>query len=62
MTSEACFLALISKDKVILITSITSGIGRFIMVRFAQEDSKVAIHYQKAESGVGEIEALAHQA
>ena len=50
------------KDKVVLITGSTSGIGQSIAVRFAQEGSKVAINYRKAESDAAETDALIHQA
>ena len=50
------------KDKVVLITGSTSGIGQSIAVRFAQEGSKVAINYRKAESDAAATDALVHEA
>jgi glucose 1-dehydrogenase len=50
------------KDKVVLITGSTSGIGQSIAVRFAQEGSKVAINYRKAEMDAAETDSLVHQA
>jgi len=50
------------KDKVVLITGSTSGIGQSIAVRFAQEGARVAINYRKAESDAAETDALIHQA
>src|SRR5512145_863424 len=50
------------KDKVILITGSTSGIGQSIAVRFAQEGTKVAINYRRAESDAAETHSLVHQA
>ena len=47
------------KDKVVLITGSTSGIGQSIAVRFAQEGSKVAINYRKVESDAAETDAAA---
>ena len=50
------------KDKVVLITGSTSGIGQSIAVRFAQEGGKVAINYRKAEMDAAETDSLVHQA
>lgn len=50
------------KDKVVLITGSTSGIGQSIAVRFAQEGSKVAINYRKAETDAAETDSLVHEA
>jgi glucose 1-dehydrogenase len=50
------------KNKVVLITGSTSGIGQSIAVRFAQEGSKVAINYRKAESDAAETDVLIHEA
>jgi NAD(P)-dependent dehydrogenase (short-subunit alcohol dehydrogenase family) len=50
------------KDKIVLITGSTSGIGQSIAVRFAEEGSKVAINYRKAEMDAAETDSLVHQA
>ena len=50
------------KDKIVLITGSTSGIGQSIAVRFAQGGSKVAINYRKAESDAVETDTLVHKA
>lgn len=50
------------KDKVVLITGSTSGIGQSIAVRFAQEGSKVAINYRKSEADAAATDSLVHQA
>lgn len=50
------------KDKAVLITGSTSGIGQSIAVRFAREAAKVAINYRKTESVAAETHSLVHQA
>jgi glucose 1-dehydrogenase len=56
------FIMLGLKNKIVLITGSTSGIGQSIAVRFAQEGSKVAINYRKAEMDAAETDSLVHQA
>ena len=50
------------KDKVILVTGATSGIGQAIAIRFAEEQSKVGINYRKDISKGEATDALLQQA
>src|SRR5512146_3170103 len=50
------------KDKVVLITGSTSGIGQSIAVRFAQEGAKFAINYRRSELDAAQTDSLVHQA
>ena len=50
------------KNKVVLVTGSTSGIGQSIAARFAQEGAKVAINYRKSPADAAETAALVRQA
>ncbi len=50
------------KDKIVLVTGSTSGIGQSIAVRFAQEGAKVAINYRRAELDAAKTDALVDEA
>lgn len=47
------------KNKVILVTGASSGIGRSIVLRLAQTDATIALHYNKNESGAAALQKAA---
>lgn len=50
------------KNKVVLVTGGTSGIGQAIAVRFAQEGAHVAINYRKSEADAEMTDEMVHAA
>lgn len=50
------------KDKNVLVTGASSGIGQGIAIRFAEEGANVAIHYNRGEDGARETERRVHEA
>jgi len=50
------------KNKVVLVTGGTSGIGQAIAVRFAAEGAHVAINYRRREADAAETDAMVHAA
>ena len=50
------------KDKSVLVTGATSGIGRAIAIRFAAEGAHVGINFHSTGAKVAETETLVHKA
>jgi NAD(P)-dependent dehydrogenase (short-subunit alcohol dehydrogenase family) len=48
---------MILKDKVVLVTGSSSGIGQAVAIRFAEEGAKVVINYNKNKQGGEETRA-----
>ena len=50
------------RNKVVLVTGSTSGIGQAIAVRFAEEGARVAVNYYRGLDSADETDDLIHQA
>ncbi|MCC7304321.1 SDR family oxidoreductase [bacterium] len=46
------------KDKIVLVTGASSGIGQAVAIRFAKEGADVIIHFRKNEEGAKETQKL----